>query len=714
MEFIYLDNVNPIKENLTNLQKFEDLVLKSSEDIVGEINYKSLSDALEQSIDSGKIKSKDKVERYRVEWKNIHQNYHQGYLWYLYSAYMTDAGIEIAPWYFYNVILHQIAQVIKDNPEEFQGIFTNSNEKISIKMLTPDLDIELYTSIIRKLIPDANTYDAFFPSWSETPQFYMESIQGLFADMVQKYYSAMVLGCSCPKVRVKGNQEDWDKLVITIENLSEIFNVYKTNSLNKYLFQIINYLKSIQTTWTNPDTWKNFFFVTNCGSGHQEGVGGEFRNLLNYKIDCEMLVHQLPNTISRFPFEYLPVPSQSNSYFISGIIGSNLDDSGFLVPSYDYAITWIDKTACEINPQKLKNYTEMLAQIDRWDRIKPVGKYIKHHFICDLSHYKNDKKLISEYLNSNDIKVLDKITGDYQDSNIITQYIESIYKTQLNDWNFYTQIFGVSLPMPEFQKILEDFEKRRKNGTIEDKIKSDELDRLQKLENPDLNYSNLWFEGLNMLVSNNDWFDCILTWEQYAKQVDKVNEYCSDLLDSDYFFNFFKSTNDLAKSYGVEWCPETIIFGTLNPHIISEYCDFFPSEGKKLVKYIFFKIFDLPSKFNFEIVNLTSYNNEMFFCSYEFDVRLKTHLFNIFIDRFLETLEKITNELLEETNAKIVLYQTKLTQNTEPDYRLEHYSKSLEKFNKMNLGFNNILQFIKIKKNEKNITNNLIINNLVI
>ena len=198
------------------------------------------------------------------------------------------------------------------------------------------------------------------------------------------------------------------------------------------------------------------------------------------------------------------------------------------------------------------------------------------------------------------------------------------------------------------------------------------------------------------------------------------------MLDSDYFFNFFKSTNDLAKSYGVYWCSETIIFGTLNPSIVNKYCDFFPSEGKKLVTYIFFKIFDLPSKFNFEIVNLTSYNNKMLCCSYEFDVQLKTHLFNIFFDEFSETLEKITNELLEETNAKIVSFETTLTQNTESELELEseseseyiympeYYSKSLEKFNKMNLGFNNILQFIKIKKNAKNIADNLIINNLVI
>jgi hypothetical protein len=180
---------------------------------------------------------------------------------------MSDAGIEIAPWYLYNVIFHQMAQVIKSNVEEYRNIFTSSQEKITIKMETLEFDINIYTEYIKQLIPNTENFDTFFPSWSNFPPYYNECMGGLFADMVQKYYGAMVMGCSCPKVRVLGNQEDWDKLLETIMKLKEIFNSCNSHSLDKYLTHVITCLTNFKFNWASAETWKNFFFVANCGSG---------------------------------------------------------------------------------------------------------------------------------------------------------------------------------------------------------------------------------------------------------------------------------------------------------------------------------------------------------------------------------------------------------------------------------------------------------------
>jgi hypothetical protein len=368
MEFIYNKDIKPLESNFINYDNFNEQFLKSSEDVIGnKQNFKDLITEIEEVLHTGKLNSSDKVEKYRVDWKNLYQNYHKGYFWYLYSAYMSDAGIEIAPWYLYNVIFHQIAQVIKDIPEEFKNIFTKSQEKITIKMETPDLDIELYTRIIKNLIPNHETFNTFFPTLSDIPMYYNESLQGLFADMVQKYYGAIIMGCSCPKVRVKGTQEDWDKLVYTVEELFQIFKLANTTSLNEYLTRVIEYLKQIQYSWNNQDTWKKFFFVGNCGSRHQESIEGDCRNLLTYSIDNEMLVSQIPNMLCRFPFEYMSDLKQKESYFIGGVIGSNLDKDGFLVPQYDYAITWIDNEACLIGDEKKSQFDKLLTELKKWE-----------------------------------------------------------------------------------------------------------------------------------------------------------------------------------------------------------------------------------------------------------------------------------------------------------------------------------------------------------
>jgi len=486
MEFIFEKNIKPNTNNFVNLKDFNENILKKTKDINGTNKYYRNIDAGINDLLSNNVGYPEEViENYRIGWKNQYQNYHKGYLWYLYTAYMSDAGIEIAPWYLYNVILHQIAQVVKDHPEEFRSVFTSSKEKISIQLYESEFDVGLYSEIIKNLIPEKTTYETFFPLWTETPKYYTESIQGLFADIVQKYYPCAISGCSCPKVRIKGTQGDWNKLHKTILDLKNIFNLNNTHLLDDYLDKVILCVDDFKFNWNEKETWEDFFFVTNCGSGHQEGIDGTIRQLLNYPHD-EMLIHRLPSTLSRFPFEMcvLGMESQKDSYFISGIVGSNLDSDGYLVPSYDYAITWINHEAARLNENKTNELLWMRDELEKWNRISISGKHLKNHFIHDCSQYFNSKSW-TNYLNETDLEILSKakIDGvDEYDDNVINEYLHKIYNRLLDGYNFRKKLDDPYMPAgeePTFEAESEKVEVLRNadKADVDEQIKTAKSDK---------------------------------------------------------------------------------------------------------------------------------------------------------------------------------------------------------------------------------------------
>ena len=198
-------------------------------------------------------------------------------------------------------------------------------------------------------MPNPKIYDKFFPAWpaEKLPQLYVESLQGLFADMVQRFYGCIMLGCSCPKVRVLGDQNDWTLLA---RATAAIYDVFKPFDECVYLQNLVSYTAELENTWNLPDTWRKFYKTKRCGSGSQQEAVGEFNKLLNGMRKC--LVDDLPSTLSRFPFKNLNVrPEEQKSYFLAGIIGGNVDSEGILVPVYDYAITFIDGNQVQLTKE---------------------------------------------------------------------------------------------------------------------------------------------------------------------------------------------------------------------------------------------------------------------------------------------------------------------------------------------------------------------------
>ena len=94
------------------------------------------------------------------ELKNINIKYHIGYLDYLICACENNYGIEIGPWYFWNIILWKIRNLGKYNEQEIRKIWNKSNLKQDIIInkygisYIEDIEINEIFNNIKKCIPE--------------------------------------------------------------------------------------------------------------------------------------------------------------------------------------------------------------------------------------------------------------------------------------------------------------------------------------------------------------------------------------------------------------------------------------------------------------------------------------------------------------------------------------------------------------------------------
>lgn len=389
--FDYCSATHPanIKKENFSFEKFDRKMSTTANEYAKNNGYiRDVKKYVEMIIENKQQMGNILVESYRKNYNATYDCYHTGYLHYLYTAYMQDLGIEIAPWYLWNVIFHQIAQIIKNDGDKFKHLFTKSEEKINLSFVQDEINITQYTNCIKALFPNENDFDTFFPNWSQTPTNYNESMQGLFADMVQNYYGCFILGCSMPAANILGTQEDWTLLHNTVVNVNKLLNV-------DYLHKVSKYTDMLQQEWNKKETWKQFFVVGNCGSGSQECICGDIRKLLNYG-NHEMLVSALPNTMSKFPFinennNFLEMTEKMSineiqidtniincheCFYNAGIAGSNIetiDGIQFLIPKYDYAITFIDKRKFELKDDQIAEYKDFQMKYDQLMKLK-VGR----------------------------------------------------------------------------------------------------------------------------------------------------------------------------------------------------------------------------------------------------------------------------------------------------------------------------------------------------
>jgi hypothetical protein len=645
-----------INKNEFSFKKFNEKTLTKGNKVVkNNIFEKDIIKTIKNIVDSGVNNGHNIIESYRKNYDATYDCYHGGYLEYLHCAYVQDLGIEIAPWYLWNVIFHQVCQIIKTDEERFRHIFTNSKEKIILTFFQDEIDIGQYTNEIKKLIPNEENYNIFFPSWSNTPNFYNESMQGLFADMVQNYYGCLIMECSLPAVKILGTQDDWSNLNNYVTRLNDLLHI-------DYLLKVSKYTKYLSTEWSKKDTWKHFFEITHCGSGHQACLVGDFRKLLNYSEMSELLTSQLQNTMSKFPFtnknNYVEISKDEfmlcdNCFFNAGIVGSTIqeiDGIHFLIPHYDYSITFIDKRKLNVSEDEKLKYIDLINKLGKLNRLN--GTSIKNHFTYKQSSFAPKEHFnFNQLLSDEEVKILAIENNDIKIKKLnihLNVLLERHNNRALHYQNSNFEFSDDRKKIKTFDEIKKDFDNRLKNGQPYQYMEKMEESRIDKLKDT----YNIWFKGKDKIIGDKKYpfgslKNLTLTYSDYIANKDEAFEYYNFLLNYDDFMNFYDSIKTISNNYQLEYDLTEVVLFTFDIEIYKNYENIIKNNKQ------------LHKNFIVKIANLCGINaiQENYIKIINLDNELKKELLDKFNDVFLNDFKYYVRKEYENLMERLDSYR---------------------------------------------------------
>jgi hypothetical protein len=258
------------------------------------------------------------------------------------------------------------------------------------------------------------------------------------------------------------------------------------------------------------------------------------------------------------------------------------------------------------------------------------------------------------------------------------------------------------------ESIQNEFELRKSNGTLDDKIKLDEKIRFEKITNSETNFSHLWFEGVYKIEPQYNLWDlnkrCMcLTFNQYQKQLSKVNLYCLELTNIEYLNNLITNINYLNKLIGTKNDPGYIVIGTLDSHILRLYQKLFPESAKELIKYFIFDKLSLFKKVNSSTKLKTSSNTKIMF---DLDEELKEFLLANYLKEFVVEIKEIINVMIDDHYKKIEMLNIKLDKLVNQNNK-KIFIEDINTNNNNIRDLTNLLAYVDLHEHIKNSQNKL-------
>ena len=255
---------------------------------------------------------------------------HKNYLEYLSICWNNHLGIAINPDVIWYVLLCELAAIIKEAPDLYRDLFTESDDKQVICVYTDDaevLPIESIINVLKNKIPTDS--DLFLPKFSTSTKNSTNAFYCAFADMCSPYYEYCMFMCGIPKIRILGNKNDWEKLQNTwIDCIGLV--VDKNKELSNYALVVTSILQTILDKFDSPEFWKDIFELNRCGSGSQYEVSGWFKDLFREKPSIKF-INNYPSNISIV--DYKNLSTQESFSMRTGIFSSVLDNN-FLIPDF--------------------------------------------------------------------------------------------------------------------------------------------------------------------------------------------------------------------------------------------------------------------------------------------------------------------------------------------------------------------------------------------
>ena len=255
---------------------------------------------------------------------------HAGLIRYLETCWASHLVPVISPDTIWYTILGEIASFVKADPEKYRALFTTSDKKTELVVVSSSLvrlPLDRIVELLRLAVP--TDVGLFLPVFSTSTERSRAAFYAAFADAVSPFYSYSMMLCGFPAVKVTGTQEDWERLRTTFGKLPDLGHV----AWHKAVSGLID---SLAVERCDPNFWADMFSLERCGSGHQTEVKGWISKLYHPgHVKGPRYVGNYPLHASKVDYKQLDTGKKYTMFY--GLFGSTLAN-GVLTPDFGSVI----------------------------------------------------------------------------------------------------------------------------------------------------------------------------------------------------------------------------------------------------------------------------------------------------------------------------------------------------------------------------------------
>lgn len=263
---------------------------------------------------------------------------HSNYLRYLETCWATHHTVVLTPDIVWYTLLCELALIIKDNPETYRSLFTDSQEKKKIEVFTDDpefLPLDKIANELIRLVP-SGLAEHFLLKFSTSTDRSTFSHQAAFADAVSPYYDYFIKMCGISGVDVRGTTEDWqsifDSWQVITEKLSQLRPAGQQERI--YYDKVTNILTHI--TSYEKSFYSEIFRAEKCGSGSETELYGWFTELFFKQPDGVRKSSNFSTHISSVNYEHLQTKKKYK--LKTGLFYSSIAEGDTLEPDFGHII----------------------------------------------------------------------------------------------------------------------------------------------------------------------------------------------------------------------------------------------------------------------------------------------------------------------------------------------------------------------------------------
>ncbi|HET6746785.1 MAG TPA: DUF4419 domain-containing protein [Candidatus Saccharimonadales bacterium] len=283
----------------------------------------------------------------------------------IHQAYASHTALSLRPEVLWYMIVHEVAQLIKDNSSDYARLFTDTPEaKQTIEVRDDSLRydapsewgraINLFRDPLREKITDY-TADLFLPRFSTSTIEDETTLLIALMDAASPFYEyVMSTRCGIPRIQLEGEPTDWNDLYFRTEMLARDFH-----GLAGYFSDLLPVLQQIAETaggaTPNEGFWRSIYkYEDGSGGPHVSGWITAFFAYIQTKEGPQLKkefdwrsfakkgwggykTNQFSTHVSKVPFTWDYFGTKYPMAFGAGITNVGFEGS-FLVPRLGFAV----------------------------------------------------------------------------------------------------------------------------------------------------------------------------------------------------------------------------------------------------------------------------------------------------------------------------------------------------------------------------------------